>query len=194
MSYVYLWTFSLLITVSFYLIIPWELHLTVCCLKGMYKLLFTIWLSHFIYLCLYVYLCLHLVEHVCLLVPWNCRWWLTWLNNRVLGLCLRKPKCFFCDFFYYSQTSLYDVKLTGFHSYWNISYKESSQPMLIYDTKTFGLDTRNLIRAAGALTHLSLETKCGVMCLMLKWKYMPTFLGNEEIFTETIIFCFGKKS
>lgn len=23
---------------------------------------------------------------------------------------------------------------------------------------------------------------------------MPTFLGNEVIFTETIIFCFGKKS
>lgn len=40
--------------------------------------------------------------------------------------------------------------------------------MLIYDTKTFGLDIWNLIRAAGALTHLSLETKCGAVCLVLK--------------------------
>lgn len=40
--------------------------------------------------------------------------------------------------------------------------------MLIYNTEMFGLDIWNLISAVGALTHLSVETKHGAMCFMLK--------------------------
>lgn len=60
--------------------------------------------------------------------------------------------------------------------------------MLIYDTEMF-----DLIRAAGALTHLSLETIHGAMCFMVKLSGMEinsTFLGDEEIVAESHRFTF----
>lgn len=110
----YLWTCSLLVAASFPT--PWELHLTFCSLKGIWKPLFTVHNIPHLSLCpsppLYA-TCSHL--HVRVHFPQNCWCWLWWLNNRVLGLCLRRPDRL-CFVFLNNLASLRDVKFKGFHS------------------------------------------------------------------------------
>ena len=62
--------------------------------------------------------------------------------------------------------------------------------MLIYNTEMFGLVIWNLIRASGALTHLSLETKREATYLMLTSSCIYYKLGDFHCKTPLHIWGF----